>query len=221
MFKGFADIRERESIDLIITDPPYLMEYSSGWRDKNHKFSKQILNDNISQGLGVIGESLRLMNLLLKEGGAVYIFCSEHHIDLFKQVIEKYFTIKNILIWVKQGGMGDLKGSYIPCTEFIIFAVKGTHILNGNRDKNVIRMNRVNPLKAVHQNQKPLELINYFILKSSKRGDTVLDCFMGGGTTGVACLQTGRNFIGIELDKEYFKIAEQRIKDEKEQTRLM
>lgn len=188
------------------------MEYSSGMRDKNHRFSKQILNDNKQEGLWVIRESIRLMSLLLKEGGAVYIFCSEHNIDLFKQVIEKYFTIKNILVWVKQGGMGDLNGSYSPCTEFIIFAVKGRHILNGNRDKNVIRMNRVNPLKAVHQNQKPLKLIKYFILKSSKRGDTVLDCFMGSGTTGLACKELARDFVGVELDKEYFNIAKRRLK---------
>ena len=64
-----------------------------------------------------------------------------------------------------------------------------------------------------HPTIKPLDIIKNLIINSSSEGDTVLDCFMGSGTTGVACINTGRNFIGIELDKQYFEIAERRIKE--------
>jgi len=62
-----------------------------------------------------------------------------------------------------------------------------------------------------HPNKKPVSLMRWCIELATNPGDTILDPFMGSGTTGVACVQTGRNFIGIELDEDYFKIAEKRI----------
>jgi DNA modification methylase len=72
-----------------------------------------------------------------------------------------------------------------------------------------------------HVSPKPTELIKNILLHSSNKGDAILDPFMGSGTTGVACVQTGRNFIGIEIDEGYFKIAEKRIKDTQQQMRLL
>lgn len=69
--------------------------------------------------------------------------------------------------------------------------------------------------KAVHTTQKPVALLEYLINSHSNEGDTVLDFTMGSGSTGVACVNTNRNFIGIELDENYFKIAEQRISEAK------
>ena len=68
--------------------------------------------------------------------------------------------------------------------------------------------------KWKHPTIKPLEIIENIVINSSKQGDVVLDCFMGSGTTGVACIKTGRNFIGIEIDENYYKIAEERIKEQ-------
>ena len=67
----------------------------------------------------------------------------------------------------------------------------------------------------LHQNQKPLELIEQCIAKHSNVGDVVFDGFMGSGTTAIASIKTGRNYIGFELDEEYYKLAQQRIVDEK------
>ena len=71
-----------------------------------------------------------------------------------------------------------------------------------------------------HPHQKPLEVINWLIDIVSNPGDTILDPFMGSGTTGVACVQTGRNFIGIEIDPKYYEIAEKRIKEAQLQIRM-
>ena len=67
--------------------------------------------------------------------------------------------------------------------------------------------------KRYHPTQKPSELVEMLIKEYSKEGDTILDCFMGSGSTGVACVSTNRNFIGIELDKDYFAIAKKRIEE--------
>ena len=196
-------------VDMICTDPPYLMNYKTGRRkDKTHDFCKPIANDT---NFELIKDIMPLLFELLNQGGAIYMFCNANHIDYFKQQIEQHFTLKNILIWVKNNwSAGDLKGTYAKQTEFILYAVKGRHILNGARDTDTLYYNRVVGNMQLHQNQKPVDLCKYLINKSSNENDTVLDCFMGSGSTGVACLQTNRNFIGIELEEKYYNIAKKR-----------
>ena len=75
--------------------------------------------------------------------------------------------------------------------------------------------------KVAHPTQKPVKLLEYFIKTYTNEDDLVLDFTMGSGSTGVACVETNRNFIGIELDETYFKIAEQRIKEANEQKKLI
>ena len=65
----------------------------------------------------------------------------------------------------------------------------------------------------LHPTEKPIELMKILIENSSNKNDIVLDCFMGSGSTGVACIETGRKFIGVEIDEKYFNIAKQRLKD--------
>ena len=196
-------------VDMICTDPPYLMNYKTGRRkDKTHDFCKPIANDT---NFELIKDIMPLLFELLNQGGAIYMFCNANHIDYFKQQIEQHFVLKNILIWVKNNwSAGDLKGAYAKQTEFILYAVKGKHILNGARDTDTLYYNRVVGNMQLHQNQKPVDLCKYLINKSSNENDTVLDCFMGSGSTGVACLQTNRNFIGIELEEKYYNIAKKR-----------
>ena len=196
-------------VDMICTDPPYLMNYKTGRRkDKTHDFCKSIANDT---NFELIKDIMPLLFELLNQGGAIYMFCNANYIDYFKQQIEQHFALKNILIWVKNNwSAGDLKGAYAKQTEFILYAVKGRHILNGARDTDTLYYNRVVGNMQLHQNQKPVDLCKYLINKSSNENDTVLDCFMGSGSTGVACLQTNRNFIGIELEEKYYNIAKKR-----------
>lgn len=69
------------------------------------------------------------------------------------------------------------------------------------------------PSRPVHPTQKPVDLLSDLLQTFSNPGDTVLDCFMGSGSTGIACVKAGRNFIGIELLEPYFDIAEKRINE--------
>ena len=77
--------------------------------------------------------------------------------------------------------------------------------------KNIIDCSNANQRGRVHPTQKPVALMEYLIKTYTNEGDTVLDFTMGSGTTGVACKNLNRDFIGIELDEEYFKIAQDRI----------
>ena len=90
--------------------------------------------------------------------------------------------------------------------------------------KSIITINSVsnecNNTKRVHPTQKPVALYEYLINTYTNPGDTVADISMGSGTTGVACVQTGRNFIGIEIEPKYFEIAEKRIAEAQLQMRM-
>ncbi len=87
--------------------------------------------------------------------------------------------------------------------------------------KSILSFKKPHPSISEHSTQKPVELCGYLICTYTNEGDTVLDNTMGSGTTGVACVQTGRNFIGIEIDPTYFAIAEKRIAEAQMQPRLI
>jgi site-specific DNA-methyltransferase (adenine-specific) len=198
-------------VDLVVTDPPYQMNYKTNYRkNKEHEFCSPIKNDNNEQ---LIKDFIKKTYLLLNDNKAFYCFCNPNKIDLFKKEIEKNnFKIKNIIVWKKNNWTaGDLKASYAKRYEFIILANKGRSIIKGKRITDIWEFDRVAGKKQIHQNQKPLKLIEQIINKHSEENDLVLDPFMGSGTTGVACKNLNRNFIGIELDNNYFNIASDRI----------
>lgn len=211
-----------ESIDLIVTDPPYLMEYKSCHRkNKSHKFCSEIKNDNNEE---VIQKAIKECYRVLKNNSAMYMFCNSNKIDVFKTLIENQgFTIKNIIVWVKNNWTaGDLEAQFAKQYEFIILANKGRKVFNQDKKRitDVWKFNRVAGDLLVHQNQKPVDLIERCIEYHSKEQDKVLDMFMGSGTTAVACQNLNRNFIGYELDEEYFEIAKKRINSNSTQIKL-
>ena len=200
-----------KSIDLIVTDPPYLINYTR--HVKGHRFSKPILNDNNNKQLIIdyIKECYRVM----KDNTAMYMFASHKTVDFFKQELEGTgFNVKNMIIWDKQRqGMGDTSTVFGFQYELIFFVSKGQPKIRGKRLSDIWSFPRVVGRNQVHQNQKPIELIERCVTKHSNEGDVVFDGFLGSGTTAIACLNTNRHFIGFELDKEYFDIATKRIKE--------
>lgn len=196
------------SVDMVLTDPPYGMDYQSNRRTATEKFDKIINDDNLDWLDDFCSETYRVM----KDNTAAYIFCSWHKVDLFKVALEGKFKLKSILVWVKNNhGSGDLKGAYAPKHEFVFFVHKGRCLLRDGRRPDVLEYAKVNGGKMIHPTEKPTELLVRLVKDASDEGGTVLDPFMGSGTTGVACVNTNRNFIGIELDPDYFKIAKDRI----------
>lgn len=196
-----------ESADCFVTDPPYGMSFQSGYRQVEHK---KIEGDDDLYWLGFLAYQ---MERILKPNTHAYVFCSHHNIEVFLSEFRKRFTIKNVLVWQKNNtGMGDLQGDYAPKYEFILFLTKGKRALNGSRDPNILTFARTQ--NELHPTQKPLDLIRYLITKSTQPDELVIDAFMGSGTTAEACKQTGRKFIGFEIEPEYVKIAEDRLKQQ-------
>ena len=189
------------SVDLVVTDPPYGMNFRSNHRKEKYR---TLLNDDSLDWLDdFVSEIYRIQ----KKDSAVYCFCSWHNVDVFKMAFEKKFKIKNIIVWEKNNtSMGDLKGSYAPKHEFIIFAHKGRKLMNGFRHPDILRAKRTG--NKYHPTEKPVDLLEIFATESSDTDEVVLDPFMGSGSTGVACVNTGRRFIGMELDPGYLDSAE-------------
>ena len=202
---------ENESIDLIVTDPPYLIKYKTNHRkNKDHDFCSEILNDDNEQ---LIIDYIRECYRILKNNTAMYMFCNCDKVDFFKQELENAgFKIKNMIIWVKNNWTaGDLKAQFGKQYEIIFLVNKGRKCFNGKRITDVWMFDRISGKKQLHQNQKPVDLLKQCILKHSDENDIIFDGFMGSGSTGVACIETDRKFIGVELDKKYFEIAKERI----------
>lgn len=201
---------EDNSIDLVITDPPYGIDYSSNYSKYDEYVTKStITNDKeLNEALELTDKALEILNRKTKQDGHVYLFTSWKTYPEFKEVVEKHFDIKNMIVWDKgNASMGDLEGSWGNQHELVIFATKGSRKLN-TRKFDVVSVNRVPTTKAIHPTQKPEELIKVFLEASAHTKDTIIDPFMGSGSTIKAIKEYGNlNYIGIELDKDRFDKA--------------
>lgn len=196
------------SVDMVLTDPPYGLSYqSSRPTDKTARFAK-ILNDDKP-----FVEFICHLPRILKPTGCAMIFTRWDKQQVFiDELIKHGLKPKNILIWDKLvHGMGDLKRAFGSRYESIIFVANHEFRFNGKRPVDIVQCMRVNSQHLMHPNQKPTELLKTLIEYCTTENQTVLDCFMGSGSTGVACVNAQRNFIGVELDEQYFKIANERI----------
>ena len=176
-----------KSVDLIVTDPPYLINYKTNRRkDKKHEFCSVIENDN---NFEMISNYIKECYRIIKDNSAMYMFCNCDKVDYFKQELEKAkFKIKNMIIWVKNNWTaGDLYAQFGKQYEIVFLVNKGRKKFNGKRITDIWNFNRVSGKSQFHQNQKPTELLEQCIIKHSNENDTIFDGFMGSGTTGVAC----------------------------------
>ncbi len=202
-----------DSVDCIITDPPYGLNYVS-----EHKIIEDdpLVNDGEEEALQVLDESLSVASRKLKDNSHIYIFSSWKTYPQTMPIVSKYFDVKNILVWEKNNWTaGDLEANYGQIHEFIIFAHKGRRHLNGHRDSSVLHFKRVpENTPNRHPTEKPVGLLSYLIEKSTAEGETVLDMFMGSGSTCVAAQNTKRKYIGMEIDEQWFARACERITKE-------
>lgn len=219
-----------ESIDLIVTDPPY-KDYQSN-RPVAHKKVRKIDASTFDLPY-FIEQSSRL----LKPGGHFYCWCDHNtfpEIHARIQSLQENFpgkkdrlNYKNCLIWIKNNhGSGDLKGDYAPQHEFIVFAVKGKgKPLNGKRKPNVLFKKTENGIEFYpkvsnydfnHGTTKPVEILNTFIEASSRENDLILDPYAGTFSTGAACAELNRRFLLVELEEKYYEIGMSRINQVKQ-----
>ena len=200
------DLKEK-SFDLLLSDPPYGMDFKSGWNNKN-----KIKNDKIEDTVKLFDDVLKLSVPLLKDDAHFYLFGNINYINEIKPIIEKYLNIKNVLIWDRQIiGMGDLK-TYGNSYDVIYFGYnKKWKDLNGTRDRDVLNYKRIEPSKNIHPTEKPQDILQYLIKKSSNENDNILEPFAGGGSTLIACKKTNRFATGVEIEKNYYELIKKRI----------
>ncbi len=201
---------KNESVDLIVTDPPYLIRYKTNHRkNKNHEFCTEIANDDNEQ---LIRDYIRECYRILKKNSAMYMFCSSKTQDFFtKELEDAKFKIKNRIVWVKNNWTaGDLQAQFGQQYELIFLVNKGRKFFNGKRLSDVWFFDRVAGKEQIHQNQKPIPLIEQCIEKHSKKGDLVFDGFMGVGTTALAASNLDRRYLGFEIEPKYYDLAIER-----------
>lgn len=207
------------SIDLIVTDPPYKTTArgsagnSGGMLQKEINKKGKVFEHNNIDVKDYAPEFYRV----LKEGTHCYVMTNHKNlIDMLNVFTDCGFHFVKSLIWDK--GNKIMGRFYMSQFEYILFFRKGKakNINNcGTSDIISVPNKKTKGLDGnnIHDTEKPVRLMEILIENSSNIGDVVLDCFMGSGTTGVACVNTDRKFIGIEIDKQYFKIAENRINE--------
>ena len=211
--KGIPD----KSIDLVYIDIPYLIDHGGGGHSKLaqriNKINKIDL-DSISKGIdySIFDELVRVMKYIY-----IYIWCSKEQIlDIMKIFIDKYNCRYNLLVWCKSNPIPATNNVWLPDLEYcLVFKEKGAPRYNDGYELKskwyVSPINKNDKELYEHPTVKPLNLVKRHILHSTKPNDIVLDCFMGSGTTAVACKETGRRYIGFEIDEEYYKIAVNRL----------
>ena len=222
-------------VDLILTDPPFGIKFKSNIR--LNKFDYIAGDEDLSFLPFFTDQSYRV----LKNNSAFYCFTHWRTYSEFYKAINQQFMIKNCLIApkAKRSMHGDLKASYAPFYDMIIYANKGRRVFE--RTKFRIADNHASkfspkPYKgyvyryedllsifstvnegtaasqAAHPTVKNVELMYFLISLSSKKNDTILDCYCGSGTTCVAAKMLGRRYIGIDISEEYCEIARMRLK---------
>ena len=200
---------QEQSIDLILTDPPYQVS-----DDKTHvqRIGYSSLNEEWDKDYNISWVSE--IERLLKPTGQVLIFCSQ---KLLPQYLNILNPIRQILHWKKVNPVPALRRYYWFSIEYILWKTMSDSF---TFEKKLARQDVFNyPLCAGHERykhptQKPLELIKQLVQVHTLVGDVVLDPFAGSGTCGVACKQLGRKFILIEQESQYIDMIHQRLGQE-------
>ena len=217
-FKIMKQLKEEGiKVDAIICDPPYVINYADWDKEFNMPLAIELCYD------------------LLKDNGNLILFQGWSNVAKTKELLDEKFTIQNWIVWDRIKGRGAKK-NFVSTREDILWYCKGNNPtynkIYSNIPKKTGGMGKKNgqecraltnvwydisPIvpwsseRNGHPTQKPLQLIERCVTIWTNEGDTVLDFTMGSGTCGESCVNLGRNFIGIEQEKQWFDVSEKRI----------
>ena len=201
--------------NLIICDPPYEFEAHGRGISKHRKDQDKIKNTNLNS---FAFETFipQILDLQEKQVNA-YFFCN-------KALLPKYLMLAlerglnfDILTMNKKAPIPCKNSAYLPEIEYIVFLRSKGVYWNGKLDYKLYFKSHLvitNGVSNPHPTQKPISIIKKFIQLSSDENHLILDCFMGSGTTAIACKDLNRKYIGFEINEDYFEIANKRIEAE-------
>ena len=189
-----------KSVDAVITDPPYGLGFEYNFFEDTQDNLRQLVN-------AMMPEIFRVSKCAVLTPGHTNIW--------------HYPPADWIAAWIYGTTNARNKFGFTSWQPILCYG-KDPYLSTGKGARmDIIRDSHVPDRKINHPCPKSIEFMRKFVIRfSANEGDTILDPFMGSGTTGVACVQTGRKFIGIEIDEKYFQIACKRIKDAQQQMRL-
>lgn len=195
-------LMDGKKADMVFTDPPYGVEYDSGWQNK----LGQIKNDD------TILEIAPIIWQFLADDSAAFVWTSHHVYPIWRQQFESFY--KQTIIWRKAGGgMGDLKGQYAPDYEMALFCTKGSPKFQGRRGMAVWDIGKDRATDYVHPTQKPVALAEQALADFTKAKQITLDLFGGSGSTLIACERQHRHARLMELDPAYCDVIVKRWED--------
>lgn len=204
------------SVDLIVTDPPYFLSMGHAGSKTNAQ-SVQLNSNRAFNDLAICTPFYRQLfeefARVLKETGSFYFFTDWRGYAYYFPMINAALPVRNLIVWDKKSGPGSFNSFAHELIIFGTYRSKTKAGVGSNvwREAAFSSGARSTDGEKVHPTQKPVALLTRMIEDSTEPGAVVLDTFMGSGTTAVACLKSGRQFIGFELDGQYHAIAQQRI----------
>ncbi len=206
-----------QSVDLIITDPPYGVDIANSTANSDHRTAAEYEDDPVSV-LAMLRTAFKEMRRVLKYNGHAYIFVTSIPTDQVRiadLLATSGFDVEPIpLIWLKDSHTTvDWDYRYAPAYESILFCSNRQRRLT---DKRTNIFDFPNDPDRIHTAQKPVELLRSFMEQSSARGEVVFDPFMGSGSTIIAAIRSARRYVGMELGTSTFQAAKERIMNELE-----
>lgn len=207
-----------ESVDLIVTDPPYNLGFGGTTQTKTKKPRFNIIaNDKLTQKeyQRFTFQWLRQAYRILKPGRHIYVCIDWRMYPLMTLWMRRVgFVIKNCIVWDKMRmGVG---WQYRFQHEFIIFAVRGeknVRRIKTRLDTDILRIPKIAGNKTIHPTEKPSDLMDKIIKNSSEEGEVVADFFLGSGPVAEAAIRNNRKIRGFEVDPIYFEVVTKRINE--------
>jgi len=201
-----------KSIDLVLTDPPYLITGGAGKFKASRPTYQTIIDGDISKGFN--GDILKEIKRIMKVFNA-YFFCSKSQLKLYLDFTNNNNFNFSLLTWIKTNPSPLINNKYLSDTEYIfLIREKGAYLKPTYRTAKSYFLQNNGVSTTDHPTEKPLNIISTLMKNSSKENDLILDPFLGSGTTAVACQELHRNFIGIEISEKYCQIARDRLKQQ-------
>lgn len=216
-YKAIKNICDK-SIDLVYIDIPYIIQSGGASPSPLSQRAKRLRNVDLvdlKEGIdySIFDDLFRVMKKV-----NIFIWCSKEQIlDIMNYWCNKKDKINmEVLVWCKTNPTPLTNNTWLPDLEYCLyFRESGVKLNDGYDLKSKFYVDKIN-LKDKndygHPTIKPLEIVKRHILHASQENDIILDCFMGSGTTAVACKEIGRNYLGFEIDKNYYEISQNRLK---------